>query len=517
MARAAHSTSSDPLPAVVFGVPASRHFVILPGVVLALALPWLWMFDNLLQATIITAQLLLCACGIVSSYVTGLRPMRMVFFIFTMSWLGVGPLYQISHRSLAWNDSGLLNDTERVTAALALTLLATTTTALAMGLGGRRRSHRAADAEPAPASVVRPRSWTPWAYLGLLGVLTPYVVLTNGGVGTFFSSRADRVEDLTQAGVTLQDSGGLQVAIASIFPAALAVVAAHLFILRIRTARAEGGWLHATLADALGLVAAFGAVVLYANPISNTRFLSLAAFGSIALAMVRPRSRTAGRGLTLGLLVATLGVYPLSNALASDTGTQLGGSSSPLTVFASKDFDGFQQVINTFIYVDDHGHSLGSYISSALFFFVPRSLWTAKATPASIDVAANRDYWFTNLSLPVHAEFYLEFGILGMLLLTFAMGWLWSRIDDAWLHHPGSMGAWLAPFLSLAQLGLIRGPLGSLSPIWLTVTVLLLVGVTRRSTAAAGARRDSASRDLGGLGGLSPVPVTLSPVPSPRS
>jgi hypothetical protein len=31
----------------------------------------------------------------------------------------------------------------------------------------------------------------------------------------------------------------------------------------------------------------------------------------------------------------------------------------------------------------------------------------------------------------------------------------------------------------MAQLGFIRGPLGSLSPIWLTVTVLLVVGVRR--------------------------------------
>ncbi|PZA22965.1 hypothetical protein DMO24_02425 [Modestobacter versicolor] len=484
--------------------------MILPGAVLALALPWLWMFDSLLQATILTAQLLLCACGIVSSYVTGLRPMRMVFFVFTLSWLGVGPLYQISHRALAWNDSGLLNDTDRVTAALALTLLATTSTALAMWLGGRRRARRADLPEPAPVRSVRPRSWTPWGYLGLLGVLTPYVVLTNGGVGTFFSSRADRVEDLTQAGVTLESSGGLQVAVASILPAALAVVAAHLFIWRIREARAAGGWMHASLSDAAGLVVSLGAVVLYANPISNTRFLSLAAFGSIALAMVRPRGRTAGRGLTLGLLVATLGIYPLSNALASDTGTQLGGSASPLTVFASKDFDGFQQVVNTFIYVEDHGYSLGSYISSALFFFVPRSLWTTKATPASIDVAENRDYWFTNLSLPVHAEFYLEFGIIGMLLLTFAMGLLWSRIDEAWLRHPGSMGAWLAPFLCLAQLGLIRGPLGSLSPIWLTVTVLLLVGVTRQAASVTGNRPDVMTQRDGSPGLASPVPVNSS-------
>jgi hypothetical protein len=342
-------------------------------------------------------------------------------------------------------------------------------------------------------------------------VLTPYAVATNGGVGSFFASRADRVDELAAAGVSVAESGGLQVALASILPAALAMVAAHLFILRIRAARAEGGWMSATLADAAGLVLAFGAVVLYANPISNTRFLSLAAFGSIALAMVRPRSRPAGRSLTVLLLVATLGVYPLSNLLASDTGTNNPGD-SPLAVFASKDFDGFQQIINTFIYVHDHGHSLGSYILSAVFFVVPRSLWSGKATPASIDVAANRDYWFTNLSLPVHAEFYLEFGVIGMVLITYAMGHAWARIDHAWLHQPGSMGAWLAPVLALAQLGLIRGPLGSLSPIWLTVTVLLVVGVTRLPATTPSARDRAAVTPADRL---SPDRMTAAPALSP--
>ena len=79
-------------------------------------------------------------------------------------------------------------------------------------------------------------------------------------------------------------------------------------------------------------------------------------------------------------------------------------TTSGAEAFATPDFDGFQQIVNAMVFSEDVGHSLGHYTSSALLFFVPRSLWEGKATPASIDVAEHRGYEFTNLSLPLPAE-----------------------------------------------------------------------------------------------------------------
>jgi hypothetical protein len=458
----------------------SHHYTLVPGAVALLALPWLWMVDHLLHAAILLAQLELCAFMIVSSYARGLRPMRLVFFTFTLSWLGVGPLYQVSHDVLAWNDSGLLHDTDKVTFALGLTLLATSSVAAAMWWAGARQ--RRVDARPAaglPGAVPRivvPRAWAPWgSLLGLLAI-TPLVVATNGGVGAFFASRQERVGDLSSAGLSVAESGGAAVALALLIPAALAVVTAHLFVHKIRQAHVPGqAWSRTTLLDAVGIAAALGLVVLYANPLSNTRFISIAAFGSVALAVLRPRSPRAGRWVALGLAVATLAVYPLSKLLAPEA--EETAADSPLAVFGGQDFDGFQQIINALIYVQDEGYALGHYTLSALFFFVPRALWESKATPAAIDVADNRGYWFTNLSQPVHSEFFLDFGVIGMVAIMLAMGYVWARVDHSWLHAPESLGAWLAPYLAMAQLGMMRGPLGSLAPVWLTVVVLLVAAV----------------------------------------
>jgi hypothetical protein len=448
-----------------------HHYLLVPVAVFIAAVPWLLEIPSPLWAAIIAGQIVLCAVGIVSSYATGLRPVRMVFYVFILSWLGVGPLYQLSHQRLAWGDSGLLQRTDAVTAALALNFVAVLVVTVAAWHSSVPRQARADD-----GPAVEPRPWAPWGCLGLLTLLTPYVLATNGGLATLFASREDRVSTLTSAGATMEQ-GGAQVALAVILPAALSVVAAHLFILKIRTSHPGGSLLGMSLLDALGLAGSLIGMALFTNPFSNTRFIAIAAFGSVVLAIVRPRSSRAGKSMALVLAFMTLAAYPLSQLVVSDNAQPVG--QPLLAVFASHDFDGFQQVINTIDYVRDEGFGLGRYVLSALFFFVPRSLWSGKATPSAIDVAEHRGYWFTNLSTPVHAEFYLEFGIVGVLVFAWLLGRLMASTDAAWLHRPGSMLAWLAPYMCLAELGFIRGPLGSLAPVWLTVIGLLVLGVRR--------------------------------------
>jgi hypothetical protein len=489
LARADERRVALPAPELPLPGDLRTHHLVLPVAALIAAVPWLLEIDNVLWAALLAAHILLCAIGIVGSYATGLRPVRLVFFCFYLSWLGVGPLYQLSHERLAWGDSGLLRRTDAVTAALVLDVVTVLVVLLAGWTAGARRrpdaaAHGVAD-RPGDLRVVEPRQWAPWACLGLLGLLTPYVIVVNGGLGTLFASREDRVSTLSSAGASVDQGGGPAVALAVLIPAALAVVSAHLFILKVRSSSPGRSVLDLSLSDALGLAGALLGMVLFANPFSNTRFITLAAFGSVALALLRPRTAGAGRWMALAIGFVTLAAYPLSNVLAPDGGQPDG--QSVMSVFAADDFDGFQQVINSMDFAHDQGFSLGRYVLSALFFIVPRSLWSGKATPSSIDVAEHRGYWFTNLSTPVHAEFYLEFGVVGVLLFAWLLGHLMARIDNAWLHRPGSLPAWVAPYACLAMLGFIRGPLGSLAPVWLTVIALLVLTVRRRPAPPDGA------------------------------
>jgi len=173
-------------------------------------------------------------------------------------------------------------------------------------------------------------------------------------------------------------------------------------------------------------------------------------------------------------LVLTIFLYPFAAAINNSqglTGRSASISMSSFAAFATKDFDGFQQSINAFEFVNAEGHSWGLYFLSALLVFIPRSIWTWKATPASIDVASNHGYSFTNLSLPINAELYIDFGWIGVIVLFFIVGWTFARLDNLW--QTDSDWAAAVAFLSLAQVGLIRGPLGSQVPVMVFVVYIL--------------------------------------------
>ena len=61
-----------------------------------------------------------------------------------------------------------------------------------------------------------------------------------------------------------------------------------------------------------------------------------------------------------------------------------------------------------------HGMQWGRQLLGALLFFVPSAVWSGKPLASGIFIAnyliANYSMWFTNLSAPLIAEGYLDFG-----------------------------------------------------------------------------------------------------------
>src|SRR4051812_28914446 len=106
-------------------------------------LPWLIQIPPL-SALLCAIQVTVAAAGAVRSAYPALRPTGLITFIFTFSWLGVAPVYQLAHKTAAWQDRGVLIGPYTVP-ALALNALAT----LAMyagfsygGMGGKNSASR---------------------------------------------------------------------------------------------------------------------------------------------------------------------------------------------------------------------------------------------------------------------------------------------------------------------------------------------------------------------------------------
>ncbi|MFE1645850.1 hypothetical protein [Microbacterium sp. P01] len=235
----------------------------------------------------------------------------------------------------------------------------------------------------------------------------------------------------------------------------------------------RGGYVFASMIGFVG-------ICVFANPLSQSRFIALTAFGSVLLLLLQPRSTRAGFSFVAIALFAGVLIYPLANSFRY-AGTELRDITA--STFASADFDGFQQVVTTMSYVEEHGITWGIQGLSAALFFVPRSVWPAKAEPAGGTIAEFAGYSFTNLSLPIHAEMYLQFGLIGVVAGMAALGYISSRLDTAWLHAPMSKLAVFAPYMAVVMFGILRGPLGGQVPVYLPVLLLLAAGL--RSTATS--------------------------------
>lgn len=131
----------------------------------------------------------------------------------------------------------------------------------------------------------------------------------------------------------------------------------------------------------------------------------------------------------------------------------------PLEGMVHGDYDGLQAVMNVVGLVQQEGFSYGGRILSSIFFFVPRSIWPGKYNPTGSEAAASAGYNFLNISAPLPSEFYADFGMLGVAVLTFIVGWTARRLDA--LYESGGksetiiIGIVLAGFLPI----LARGPL----------------------------------------------------------
>jgi hypothetical protein len=316
------------------------------------------------------------------------------------------------------------------------------------------------------------------------------IAAAGGGLGSMFQSRADRVQALRGSGLTIDQSGGVGVALVSILPSALATAATYLALIRVVNQLRRGPARELMALDLLLALVGIALAVVFANPFVNTRALSVAALGSLVLVAVRPRSGRAGVITAAVAVFGTLIAYPAANYFRGSPVAYRTG----FEALSGQDFDGFQQVINTMTFVSDLGHSWGRYSFSGSLYFVPRAVWEGKASPASLDVARHRGYAFINLSEPLHAEFYLDFGILGMCAALLALTLLARRCDTAWLWHSGSRVAMLAPYACLAAVSMIRGPIGSNGPVYLTNLALIGLGLYFASRAGEPSRFSRTSR-----------------------
>lgn len=381
----------------------------------------------------------LCARGRADWFAT-------VFWLFSYIWLGVAGL---AHAFAGRDPFRQAIDPARDTQSAMVVIL---------GMAGWHFCYWLTSKRSGLNLNVRPRFlasskvvWCFWVSL----VLTPGLLLYLGDFQFFLRSRID-----TSAGLIGLGDGeslaiqGIVVALIQVPPALTLLGITLVFQERHDIRRRPAWWLM--------LIVVIGLNVLVNNPIGVSRFW----FGTVVIGWLlcwKVFRSPKGYRMAVVALVASLTVlFPYADHFRTpDSTVQV---RAPYEFLAEKlDYDASAQVSNAIVAFETNGPAYGHQLMGAIGFAIPRSIWPDKAEPTGVVIARAINFHFENLSAPLWAEGYIDFGPIGAVVYPALFGILAGLGDSAHRRAQSSGGTRLAliatPALALYSLILLRGSL----------------------------------------------------------
>ena len=156
--------------------------------------------------------------------------------------------------------------------------------------------------------------------------------------------------------------------------------------------------------------------------------------------------------------------------------------------FASGDFDVFTMTAHfiNMSQVNESFFTWGNQLLGALLFFVPRSVWSEKPVGSGYHVAEMSGFNFLNVSAPLWAEGFINFGLIGTFIFMLLLGMLLKRLDSFALLPSHSIAtrvmiAFLVGFLTMILRGDLMTACVTLLPALVTTHALHMLGSSGRS------------------------------------
>ncbi|HEY9369460.1 hypothetical protein [Streptomyces sp.] len=376
------------------------------------------------------------------------------FWLFVYMAMGVAPLAQAVLGRVPTPVVGPRSD---LTAAVALVLVGCA--AFDVGaLLARGRPGGSARAETRPALVHRRRLYL----LVLLAfACSGLFIVKLGGPAVFFSSRQEIIAGIEEAGVSQADSQAGQAFLRGFgtVPALFALLVYSRWLVTSRRARRRP----TVIAVFLALLALNGVVN---NPISNPRYWFLTVMFALLFTAFPVSAAMYRSALSLGVVMALI-VFPFSDRFRYDEKNYKPvETTSVLEPLAMKDYDQIGMFANTITFVESGArHRYGRQLAGSVLFAVPRSVWAGKPRDTGVMVGQWMGAVNTNLSSPIWAELWIDFGAVGMAGGMAVIGYAAARVDGRFARRgtrrapPGSLISLVVPLVAGYSFILLRGPL----------------------------------------------------------
>ena len=259
--------------------------------------------------------------------------------------------------------------------------------------------------------------------------------------------------------------------------------------------------LQKTLISLIASVMACAIFLLVNSPLAIPRFV----LGSYIISMFcvfLPVTRVQKLSIVLALVLSQGSLFAYVSYIARgdpETAFEL----SPFEYYVtSGDFDGLQSTINVVAMHDGKGGKEGLNLLSAILFFVPRSVWPEKSQGTGPEAGVYEGYPFNNLSSPLPSEFYVDFGIGGVAVLSLLFGLFMKLCDDFFKHFKKTKdftGQLLVATFAGYIFIILRGSLvATLGPIVLSTAIAMICH--KYTTVSVSTNRDPVRLTFGGEG-----------------
>lgn len=169
-------------------------------------------------------------------------------------------------------------------------------------------------------------------------------------------------------------------------------------------------------------------LIIY-NPLAGTisRYLLLGTYIMVFLALF-PNIKNKSILLII-LFVGFYFIFPTMNYFKNNSFSDFNSLEFLKMDLTSSDYDAYYMFAKSIEYVDTNSCWLGKNLITGILSFVPRSIWATKLAPSGEIMADHFNAFFTNVSCPIFAEFYLAFDIYGFLFLSLAFGYLLKTLE----------------------------------------------------------------------------------------
>jgi hypothetical protein len=383
------------------------------------------------------------------------RLFEFIFWLFSYVFFGLAPTVQIRADQMATTTASLNPALDVPTAALSLGGILASAAGFAWA-NRKRRAQRPGERVTREIPIHRGRL----VLLTLLGVAATGYYLSRVGVSSLLFSRAEFSDIEDQ--IWPDSSIGAIVSAASAVPI---LIAAHGWWDVVKRSE-RTGWAR-IVASVLTAVSLF-----VTNPVSSARYH----FGVVWASFLAPLGAYSSKRHTsitmLGIIGGLLFLFPIADLFRRRDSVNAVRPGFLAEYEGNGDYDAFGQLSNALLFTETTPLEPGRQLLGILLFWVPRSIWTEKPTGTGVLLAEFRGYGFTNLSAPVWAEMLVNFGIVGVIVLSALLGVMLGRLDRRFRSSsaPGvaEIAAAVLPFYFLI---ILRGSL--LQAMGMLVMILL--------------------------------------------